>query len=94
MHIKNNLFFFFFLFSQYLSKCVVGASLEEAEEEEDNASVTSSVLDAPKEGCYEVVGTLKDREKPKPDFVKELILVIDQFLKEYVGNSSGQWRNL
>merc|ERR1711963_470864 len=60
--------------AKFLSKCVVGASLEEAEEEEDNASVTSSVLDAPKEGCYEVVGTLKDREKPKPDFVKELIL--------------------
>ncbi|KAL8611092.1 hypothetical protein ACOMHN_064382 [Nucella lapillus] len=60
--------------AKYLSKCVVGASLEDAEEEEDNASVTSSILDTPKEGCYEVVGTLKDREKPKPDFVKELIL--------------------
>ena len=54
---------------------MVGASLEEGEDEEDNASVTSSVLDTPKEGCYEVVGTLKDREKPKPEFVKELILV-------------------
>ncbi|KAK7104086.1 adenylate kinase 7-like [Littorina saxatilis] len=60
--------------AKYLARCVVGASLEEPEEEEDNASVTSSVLEIPKEGCYEVIGTLKDREKPKPDFVKELIL--------------------
>ena len=53
----------------------MGASLEDAEEEDDNASVTSSILEKPKEGCYEIVGTLKDREKPKPDYVKELILV-------------------
>lgn len=61
--------------AHYLSRCVVGASLEEAEEEEgDDVSVTSSIIEKPKEGCYEIIGTLKDREKPKPDFVKELIL--------------------
>ena len=74
----------YLFFVQFLSKCVVGASLEEAEEEEDNASIASSILDGPKEGCYEVVGTLKNREKPKPDFVRELILVSDRFHEEYV----------
>uniref|UniRef100_A0A2C9LDS1 Adenylate kinase 7 n=1 Tax=Biomphalaria glabrata TaxID=6526 RepID=A0A2C9LDS1_BIOGL len=57
---------------KYLSRCVVGASLEEVEEEDDH-SVTS-VTDKMKEGCFEIVGTLKDKEKPKPDFAKEIIM--------------------
>ncbi|XP_059158597.1 adenylate kinase 7-like [Physella acuta] len=56
---------------KYLSRCVVGASLEEVEEE-DNQSQTS-LFEKTKEGCYEIVGTLKDKEKPKPDFAKEII---------------------
>lgn len=58
---------------KFLSRCVVGASLEEAEEDDDNASVSSSVMENKREGCYEIVGTVKDREKQKPDFAKELI---------------------
>ncbi|ESP02316.1 hypothetical protein LOTGIDRAFT_199862 [Lottia gigantea] len=59
--------------AKYLSHCVVGASLEEAEEEDDNQSVDSSLIPPPKEGCYEVVGTTKAREYTKPDDVKEII---------------------
>ena len=59
---------------QYLSQCVVGASLEEGEEEEgDNESVISEIISPQKEGCYEIIGTLKNRNAPKPDFVKEII---------------------
>ncbi|XP_061172744.1 adenylate kinase 7-like [Saccostrea echinata] len=59
--------------AKFISRCVVGASLEEPEEEDDARSTTSSIIAAPKEGCYEVVGTVKDREAPKPDFMKEVI---------------------
>merc|ERR1711963_247347 len=59
---------------KFLSRCVVGASLEEAEEEEDNASVSSSVMEESREGTYDIVGTMKDRDKQKPDFAKEVIL--------------------
>lgn len=54
---------------------MVGASLEEPEEEDDARSTTSSIIASPKEGCYEVVGTVKDRDAPKPDFMKEVIKV-------------------
>lgn len=64
---------------QYLSSCVVGASLEEVEEEEDAQSVDSSFVPGPKEGCYEIVGTVKDKDQQKPSFVKELVQVINQF---------------
>ena len=63
---------------QFLSQCVVGASLEEIEdEEEDAASVVSGDLGAtlPKEGCYEVIGTVKNKDSRKPDFLKEIINV-------------------
>lgn len=58
--------------SKFLSRCVVGASLEEPEEEDD-AKSTDSYIPPPKEGCYEIVGTTKDRAATKPEFVKELI---------------------
>lgn len=51
----------------------MGASLEEPEEEDDARSTSSSFVAAPKEGCYEVVGTVKNRETEKPDFCKEVI---------------------
>ena len=56
---------------QYLSHCVVGASLEEPEEDDDIKS-NDSYIPPPKEGCYEIVGTTKDRSAEKPDCVKEL----------------------
>lgn len=59
---------------QYLSRCVVGASLEEPEEEDDARS-TGSFIQPPKEGCYEIVGTTKDKTVEKPDYIKELINV-------------------
>lgn len=64
-----------FHYQQFLSQCVVGASLEEAEEENEDAASISSVIEKPKEGCYEIVGTIKNQEKPKPDFAKEIISV-------------------
>lgn len=60
---------------QYLSRCVVGASLEEPEDEDDARSTSSSIIAPPKEGCYEIVGTVKDSQTAKPDFVKEVINV-------------------
>ena len=55
----------------------MGSSLEELEEEEeDNESVASGIgVTVPKEGCYEVIGTLKDKSLTKPDFAKEIINV-------------------
>ncbi|XP_060581787.1 adenylate kinase 7-like [Ruditapes philippinarum] len=60
--------------SKYLSRCVVGASLEEPEEEDD-AKSTDSFIPPPKEGCYEIVGTTKEKgpNVQKPDYVKELV---------------------
>ena len=53
---------------------MVGASLEEIEEEEeDNESVASGIVSVPKDGCYEIIGTLKDNTSHKPEFVKEVI---------------------
>ena len=65
-----------FCIFQYLSRCVVSASLEEPEEEDD-AKSTDSFIPPPKEGCYEIVGTTKERgpNVQKPEFVKELVNV-------------------
>lgn len=61
---------------QYLAGCLVGASLDDVEEEEEEAEETQEqVLTGPKPGCYQVVGTLKDPEAKKPDFVKEIFQV-------------------
>ena len=61
---------------QYLSNCIVGASLEEIEEEEeDSASVKSDVVGPPKEGTYHIIGSLKNPNKPKPAWVQEIVSV-------------------
>ncbi|XP_074647604.1 adenylate kinase 7-like [Tubulanus polymorphus] len=60
--------------AKYLSNCVVGVSAEEGEEEEEDAkSIDSGIIPPPKEGCYEIIATLKNKDAPKPDFVKEII---------------------
>ncbi len=59
---------------KYLSNCVVGASLEEIEEEEeDDASVQSDVVGPPKIGTYHIIGSLKNSNKPKPAWVQEIV---------------------
>ncbi|NWI08782.1 KAD7 kinase, partial [Crypturellus soui] len=67
---------------EYLSKCVVGASLEEVgeeEEEEENASdaeaPNSKGGHKPREGVYQVVGTLSKPEGSKPSFAVETYAV-------------------
>ncbi|XP_071503445.1 adenylate kinase 7-like [Diadema antillarum] len=60
--------------SKFLSQCVVGASLEERDEEEDSASVRSDQL-PPKEGVWKVSGTLKNKDGEKPDWVQEVLQV-------------------
>lgn len=61
---------------QYLAGCVVGSSLDDVEEEEEEAEETQEqIITGPKAGCYQIVGTLKDPDAKKPDFVKEIFQV-------------------
>ncbi|NWU50256.1 KAD7 kinase, partial [Dromas ardeola] len=63
---------------EYLSRCVVGASLEsvaEEEEEEDENNSVAEVSSKPKEGVYRVVGTLSKPESTKPHFAEETYAV-------------------
>ncbi|KAM6394641.1 adenylate kinase 7 isoform 2-T2 [Pluvialis apricaria] len=66
---------------EYLSRCVVGASLEsigEEEEEEDENNSVAEVSSRPKEGVYQVVGTLSKPESAKPHFAQETYAVSSQ----------------
>ncbi|XP_062974560.1 adenylate kinase 7 [Elgaria multicarinata webbii] len=60
---------------RYLASCTVGASLEEVPEEEEEEDEGRSAADVspskPKEGIYQVVGTLSQAESTKPDFAVE-----------------------
>lgn len=62
---------------QYLSGCVVGASLEsvEEEEEENEDHLEAEVSRRPKEGLYQIVGTLSKPESTKPSFAEETYAV-------------------
>lgn len=59
---------------QYLSQCVVGASVEEIGEEEDEVGSVRS-MESHKEGSYRVVGTLKDPTVKPPPYVADVITV-------------------
>lgn len=65
---------------QFLSNCVLGASLEDiTEEEEEEDEYKSTMLDASlaklKEGTFQIVGTLSKPESPRPDFAMETYCV-------------------
>jgi len=65
-----------------LSHCVIGASLSEIEEGEEEAETEvddESKVSAPVEGTYKIIGTLKDRASPKPAFVEEIVEVFSHF---------------
>jgi len=60
-----------------LSRCVIGASLNEIEEEEEAETEVDdeSKVTLPVEGTYKIIGTLKNKANPKPAFVEEIIQV-------------------
>ncbi|XP_067847164.1 adenylate kinase 7 [Heptranchias perlo] len=60
---------------KYLSNCVVGASLEEpADDEEQNEEEDETVKSIPlAKGTYQVVGTLSKPDAKKPDFAFEIL---------------------
>uniref|UniRef100_A0A8D1G8C8 Adenylate kinase 7 n=1 Tax=Sus scrofa TaxID=9823 RepID=A0A8D1G8C8_PIG len=65
---------------KFLSNCVLGASLEDiTEEEEEEDEYKSTILDASlaklKEGTFQIVGTLSKPESPRPDFAMETYCV-------------------
>jgi len=71
------------LLSQYLSQCVVGATLQPAEDEEEEVAEDNDEEKEPDEskaGAYEVIGTLSDPASPKPDFVKEIVKVHNEYM--------------
>ncbi|NWH80805.1 KAD7 kinase, partial [Piaya cayana] len=66
---------------EYLSRCAVGASLESVEEEEKEKDENNSAADVssrPKEGLYQIVGTLSNSGSPKPSFAEETYAVSSQ----------------
>uniref|UniRef100_A0A8C9AJT7 Adenylate kinase 7 n=1 Tax=Prolemur simus TaxID=1328070 RepID=A0A8C9AJT7_PROSS len=68
---------------KFLSNCVVGASLEEiTEEEEEEDETKSGVPEASsaklKEGTFQIVGTLSTPQSPRPDFAVETYSTISR----------------
>ncbi|XP_056348675.1 adenylate kinase 7 [Oenanthe melanoleuca] len=66
---------------QYLSSCVVGATLESPEDEEEEGDENYSVFEDstdPKRQVYEIVGTLSKPESTHPRFAKEIYAVSPQ----------------
>ncbi|NXP28272.1 KAD7 kinase, partial [Scytalopus superciliaris] len=64
--------------AEYLSSCVVGATLgkaDEEEEEEDENDSAVEVPSSPKEEVYEIVGTLSKPGSTKPRFAQEIYAV-------------------
>ena len=63
--------------AQFLSHCIIGASLNEIQEEEEaeTAADDESKISLPVEGTYKIIGTLKNKEHPKPSFVEQIVEV-------------------
>ncbi|NXY48108.1 KAD7 kinase, partial [Ceuthmochares aereus] len=75
---------------EYLSRCAIGASLESVEEEEEEKDENNSAADIasrPKEGVYQIVGTLSNSGSPKPSFAEETYEVSSQ--KEFLSHLLG-----
>jgi len=66
-----------YLLCKYLSRCVIGASLNEIQEEEEAETEVDdeSKITLPVEGRYKIIGTLENSDNPKPSFVEEVITV-------------------
>ncbi|NWH84617.1 KAD7 kinase, partial [Aegithalos caudatus] len=60
---------------EYLSTCVVGATLESPEEEEGDENGSEIGFPTPSEEVYEIVGTLSKPESTNPLFAKEIYAV-------------------
>ncbi|XP_076801317.1 adenylate kinase 7-like isoform X1 [Clavelina lepadiformis] len=59
--------------SKYLSSCIVGASLEDAEDEEEAEVGSVHSASSPKEGSYRIIGTMKDPDAKPPSFLAEVV---------------------
>lgn len=71
---------------------MVGVLLEELEEEDDVRFIISFIIVFLKEGCYEVVGIVKDRDVLKLDFMKEVIKVRDMYNNSYFVFIKSIWK--
>lgn len=58
---------------QYLSECVVGATMEDVDEEAEE--IEEGEMPKKKEGTFEVYATTTEKDSKKPEFVKELFNV-------------------
>ncbi|MEE6494462.1 hypothetical protein FKM82_017144 [Ascaphus truei] len=71
-----------FFILQYLSNCVVGASLEEngeeGEEEEKSSTPEDTSFSKPKEGLFQIVGTLSSPDGKKPNFPVETYTITNR----------------
>lgn len=71
------------LFVKFLSKCVVGASLDGEEEAVGEEEHSDDPKDPKKPNTYKIYGTVKNMDEfKKEDFVKEIINVRSR-LKEF-----------
>lgn len=59
---------------------MIGATLDEEENEEKRSDDGELSFIGSKEGCYEIIGTVKDDMTLKPDFVLEFINVRQLYL--------------